>query len=494
MSAPATHVPPQNLEAEEAVLGAAMVSQPALARVVEVGLGAGDFYLDRHRAIFECVHDLYADSKPVDELTVVDALSASQRKTIEAGGGEARDIVSELTAKVPAAGNAKHYAEIVKQKARAREVIGAAQRTLRAAHGGALNGEVADLGKVLDTVRSESAGQIATVVGSDIRLRVPRFLDAAQMIPTRSITVVFGAAGLGKTVYTINQCAAVTKGRMAGLDGPAPVLISSLEDDPEAVLAPRLVAAGADLSLVHFVSGLSLPSQVPALVARAKAIGAALIAIDPIAAHLDPGIDSHRDASIRSALAPLAEAAQDLDLTVLIVGHPNKSTGASGLNRISGSGAFGNAARSVIVFGLDPGDPEGETGSRRIIAHLKCNVGKKAPSICAEIETKAVETEDGTASVPRLKITGLSAHSAEDILSSPTGEERTERDEAREFLAEQLASGPIRSKELKRAAEQTGLTWRTIERAKRDLGLKAAQASDGWYWLPVGQDDLGGSL
>ena len=66
-----THVPPQNIEAEESVLGAMLVAEPALTRVIdEVKLNAADFYLDRHRAIFECAHDLYADSKPVDELSV----------------------------------------------------------------------------------------------------------------------------------------------------------------------------------------------------------------------------------------------------------------------------------------------------------------------------------------------------------------------------------------------------------------------------------------
>lgn len=147
----------------------------------------------------------------------------------------------------------------------------------------------------------------------------------------------------------------------------------------------------------------------------------------------------------------------------------------------------------MIVFGLDPGDPDGETGSRRIIAHLKCNLGRRAPSICAELETTTVSTEDGDAEIPRLKITGLSDHSADDVLASPTGEERTERDDAREFPHEQLAAGPIRSKELKQSAEQNGLNWRTVERAKRDLDIKAQQTADGWYWLPPGQRDLEGS-
>lgn len=125
MPQPSTsHVPPQNIEAEESVLGAMLVAEPALTRVIdEVKLNAGDFYLDRHRAIFEAVHDLYAASKPVDELSVSEALT--QRNMIETAGG--KHYVSELAAKVPAAGNAKHYAEIVQQNSLLRRLLGAGQ-------------------------------------------------------------------------------------------------------------------------------------------------------------------------------------------------------------------------------------------------------------------------------------------------------------------------------------------------------------------------------
>jgi replicative DNA helicase len=121
---PTTHVPPQNIEAEESVLGAMLVAEPTLTRVIdEVKLNALDFYLDKHRLIFEVVHDLYAASKPVDELSVSEALT--QRNKIEEAGG--RHYVSELAAKVPAAANAKHYAEIVQQNSLLRRLLGAGQ-------------------------------------------------------------------------------------------------------------------------------------------------------------------------------------------------------------------------------------------------------------------------------------------------------------------------------------------------------------------------------
>jgi replicative DNA helicase len=124
-SAPTAHVPPQNIEAEESVLGAMLVAEPTLTRVIdEVKLNAADFYLEKHAAIFTCIHDLYAASKPVDELSVSESLT--QRNQIEEAGG--RHYVSELAAKVPAAGNAKHYAEIVQQNSLLRRLLGAGQQ------------------------------------------------------------------------------------------------------------------------------------------------------------------------------------------------------------------------------------------------------------------------------------------------------------------------------------------------------------------------------
>jgi len=121
---PVTHVPPQNIEAEESVLGAMLVAEPALSRVIdEVKLNAEDFYLEKHATIFRAVHNLYAGSKPVDELSVSEALT--QRNEIEDAGG--KHYVSELAAKVPAAGNAKHYAEIVQQNSLLRRLLGAGQ-------------------------------------------------------------------------------------------------------------------------------------------------------------------------------------------------------------------------------------------------------------------------------------------------------------------------------------------------------------------------------
>ena len=120
-----TIVPPQNLEAEESVLGAMMVSESTIEPVLlDVRLHAEDFYRDRHRTIYEAIIRLNENADPVDVLTVSEALA--QRGQLDEVGG--RDVVASLAAKVPAPGSARHYAQIVKQNSLMRRLDAAAKR------------------------------------------------------------------------------------------------------------------------------------------------------------------------------------------------------------------------------------------------------------------------------------------------------------------------------------------------------------------------------
>src|SRR4051794_4487501 len=113
-------VPPQNLDAEESVLGAMMLNALAIGAVTEVtSLNAGDFYRESHGHIFKAILALYAKGEPVDAITVVDELDRAG--TLEVAGGPER--IHELAALVPAASNAPHYARIVSEMAVLRGLI-----------------------------------------------------------------------------------------------------------------------------------------------------------------------------------------------------------------------------------------------------------------------------------------------------------------------------------------------------------------------------------
>src|SRR3989442_14651644 len=111
-------VPPQNLEAEESVLGAMMLSPGAIGAVSEV-VDAGDFYRESHAKIYRAGLALYAKGEPVDAITLVDELE--ERGELEDAGGRTR--IHELAALVPASANAGHYARIVREMATLRGLI-----------------------------------------------------------------------------------------------------------------------------------------------------------------------------------------------------------------------------------------------------------------------------------------------------------------------------------------------------------------------------------
>ena len=119
-------VPPQNLEAEESVLGAMMISPGAIGAVSEV-LDASDFYRESHAKIYRAALSLYAKGDPVDAITLVDELE--ERGDLEGIGGRVR--IHELAALVPASANAGHYAQIVREMATLRGLINAGSEISR---------------------------------------------------------------------------------------------------------------------------------------------------------------------------------------------------------------------------------------------------------------------------------------------------------------------------------------------------------------------------
>jgi replicative DNA helicase len=112
------HIPPQHIEAERAVLGSIMLFRELLHRVVST-LRPKDFYLDRHKWIYESIIELEKNNDPLDIVSVANQLKiAGQLDKI--GGIQ---YLAELTQQIPAAAHIEHYAEIIRDKSTLRQII-----------------------------------------------------------------------------------------------------------------------------------------------------------------------------------------------------------------------------------------------------------------------------------------------------------------------------------------------------------------------------------
>jgi len=129
VSVPADRLPPQNIEAEQSVLGSILIDRDAIPTAMDV-LRPEDFYQDVHRIIFKAVLRLYDDNRPVDVVTLTEELRRSGE--LERVGG--LTYLSTLARTVPTAANIRHYANIVASKAMLRDLISAGTRIVTDAY------------------------------------------------------------------------------------------------------------------------------------------------------------------------------------------------------------------------------------------------------------------------------------------------------------------------------------------------------------------------
>jgi replicative DNA helicase len=124
--------PPQDLAAEQCVLGAMLLSKDAIADVVEV-LRPGDFYRPAHQTVYDSVLDLYGRGEPADPVTI--AAELTRDGTLAKVGGA--PYLHTLIASVPTAANAAYYADIVRERAILRRLVEAGTKVVQLGYGAA---------------------------------------------------------------------------------------------------------------------------------------------------------------------------------------------------------------------------------------------------------------------------------------------------------------------------------------------------------------------
>lgn len=316
--------------------------------------------------------------------------------------------------------------------------------------------------------------------------------------------ILGGAPGTGKTTIALDLAATVsTGGRWP--DGThtstGNVVIWSGEDDPADTLVPRLALSGADLSRVYFIAdireGNEQRSFDPArdmepLRRKLAEIGdVRLLVIDPIVSAIAG--DSHKNAEVRRGLQPLVDLARTMHCALLGITHFSKGTsGRDPVERITGSLAFGALARVVLVAAKH--QKEGGDGRAvRLFCRAKSNIGLDDDGFEYDLHQAELKTHPGifASSVRWGEAVRGAAHELLAVAEATGdgGESGTLAD-AKQFLSDLLADGPLPVNTIKADVADAGYSWATIRRAQKALRIKPEKPGmkAGWVWRMPGHE------
>ena len=244
------------------------------------------------------------------------------------------------------------------------------------------------------------------------------------IVPLNVATILAGTGGIGKSTILSWLTAGLTTGTLEGdfLGTPVAVGFISGEDDLATTLVPRLQAAGANLELVQDFSGVqsidrdgnawtSLPTiadDLQDLKLNLIEWGTRVLIVDPVMSIMSG--DSIKASDVRRNLDPIAALASDLGIAVIMVMHFGKGQGNAS-DKVSGSHAFRDIARSVLLLAVD------EETDQRILTVDKSNYSQHSASLAFEVESATVATDDGElAIVGRARLVGETTLTVHEIV------------------------------------------------------------------------------
>jgi archaellum biogenesis ATPase FlaH len=313
-------------------------------------------------------------------------------------------------------------------------------------------------------------------------------------IPVGKLVTLDGDPGLGKSTLALSFAVPITTSAPwpdgSVCEHRGAVLIMSAEDGLADTVRPRLDAAGADVTKVHAIEGVTILDEhgerilrpltladVAALDEAINRTGARLLVIDVVMAYLPAGTDSHKDQDIRRVLSRLATLADRTGCTILLLRHLNKASGPDPLYRGGGSIGIVGAARAGLLVAPDPDDTE-----RRVLASVKSNLGPAPDSLAYRL------VGEGEFGVARVQWEGQTGHTARSLLAQPSADDDGAGTEAEQWLSDYLTElGAARSKDVKADAAKAGIRERTLQRAVKSLGV-TVESRDfprvTWWQLP----------
>ena len=233
---------------------------------------------------------------------------------------------------------------------------------------------------------------------------------------------------------------------------------------------PRLMEAEADLDRVLVIDEakreLTLSDE-----RIEKAItqnGARLMILDPIQAYMGEKTDMNRANEVRPMFRRLADVAERTGCAVILIGHFNKAAGGQSAYRGLGSIDFRAAARSVLLIGRVKREP-----NVRVIVHDKSSLAPEGKPVAF-----CLDPETGFSWIGEYDIT------ADELLSGAGGNNATKTEQAERLILDLLADGKeLASEDIVKAAAEAGISERTVQNAKRNMGgiLGARRVGGQWY-------------
>ncbi|AZP18967.1 replicative DNA helicase [Streptomyces aquilus] len=283
-------VPPQDLDAEQSVLGGMLLSKDAIADVVEVIKGH-DFYKPAHETIFQAILDVYAKGEPADPITI--AAELTKRGEINKVGGAS--YLHTLVQTVPTAANAEYYAEIVHERAVLRRLVEAGTRITQMGYAAdddvdeIVNRAQAEIYAVTEQRTSEDylpLGDIMEGALDEIEAIGSRtgemtgvptgFTDLDSLtngLHPGQMIVIAARPAMGKSTLALDFA------RAASIKNNLPSVIFSLEMGRNEI-AMRLLSAEARVALHHMRSGTMTDEDWTRLARRMPEVSAAPLYID----------------------------------------------------------------------------------------------------------------------------------------------------------------------------------------------------------------------
>ena len=290
-------------------------------------------------------------------------------------------------------------------------------------------------------------------------------------IPYGKLTIIQGDPGDGKTTMVLNLAAKLSKGEALGenmkVTEPVNVIYQTAEDGLADTVKPRLELAGADCERIIVIdeSDKSLSMVDERLEEAIVRTGARLLILDPIQAYLGGGMDMNRANEARDMTKKLGALAEKTKCAIILIGHMNKASGNKAAYRGMGSIDFFAVARSGLLVGR----VEGESNTRAVV-QIKNN-------LAAFGHPKAFAlSEDGFKWLGDYEIT------VDEVLGGITPK-ANKMEQAKQMLRELAETqSAVLSNEIFDRANELGISKRTLENAKKELGVQTRKINNAWYW------------